>query len=225
MACIQEIRIGLALDDRPPPRLRHRRLIHADSVIAPTGPATATTATRTTLPMPSKDIAPPYRPCVDQSAHDRPRVPVPRHVRPPTHRNRHRTSRPPPVPAAEAAPPASRRRDVRVAAGVVRRVDARHPIAVARRPRQARVEERGRCGLGDLGEVRASRALAALDPVSGHPDVVRRGRPRQAAPARELGADAARSVGAVGGVGVAAPTGQRDARASRSARCCRSLRG
>ena len=51
----------------------------------------------------------------------------------------------------------------------------------------------------DLGEVRATRALAALHPVAGHADVVGRGRPGQIDPAR---ADhvAASPVGADGGV-------------------------
>ena len=54
--------------------------------------------------------------------------------------------------------------------------------------------------LADLGEVRAARALAALDPVAGDADVVGRGRPRQVDPASGPAAVAVSPVGVVGRV-------------------------
>ena len=76
------------------------------------------------------------------------------------------------------------RDDRRVRAEVPGSVDRAHLVAVRRARRQAGVAVAGADRLGDLGEVRAGRALAALDAVAGDADVVGRGRPAEVDPGR-----------------------------------------
>ncbi len=62
---------------------------------------------------------------------------------------------------------------VRVGAEVSGRVCSAHPVGVGRRGREAAVRVAQGGGGRDLREVRAARALAALDPVGDDADVVR----------------------------------------------------
>ena len=69
--------------------------------------------------------------------------------------------------------------DGRVAAQVAGRIGGPHPVPVRGRRRQPDVVERGAGRGRDLDKVGTSRTLAALDPVTGHADVVGRRRPRK----------------------------------------------
>ncbi len=67
----------------------------------------------------------------------------------------------------------------RVAAQVAGQIRRPHPIAVTRRRRQPRVVKRSASRSPDLDKVRTTRTLTTLNPIPGHPHVVRRRRPRK----------------------------------------------
>src|SRR5262249_15774382 len=66
-----------------------------------------------------------------------------------------------------------------VAAEIAGGIDGSHPISVGGRGGDGRIAVAVSGGRRDLREARAARALAALDPVAGNPDVVGRGRPAE----------------------------------------------